>query len=62
MAVRLKSSVMSAGNLLVSQLGLKVVGPLVSLLVVRYLGPRFMDICQRYGGYGFNRYFSGLWD
>jgi len=44
-AVRLKPSVMSAGNLLMSQLGLKVVGPLVSLLVVRYLGP------ENYGYY-----------
>lgn len=39
MAVKLKSSVMSAGNLLMSQLFLQIAGPLVSILVVRYLGP-----------------------
>lgn len=45
MTVRFKPSIMSAGNLLASQLLLQVVGPLISLLVVRYLGP------QDYGYY-----------
>lgn len=45
MTVRFKPSIMSAGNLLASQLLLRIVGPLISLLVVRYLGP------QDYGYY-----------
>jgi len=39
MEIRFKSSLMSAGNLLISQLLLRIAGPLISLLVVRYLGP-----------------------
>ena len=36
---KLKPSVMSAGSLVVSQLILQVAGPLISIFVVRYLGP-----------------------
>lgn len=39
MFIKLKPSVMSASSLLVSQLLLQVAGPLISILVVRYLGP-----------------------
>ncbi len=39
MFAKLKPSVMSAGSLVVSQLILQVAGPLISIFVVRYLGP-----------------------